>query len=137
MQEEEDSTASAEEVASLVEKLMLAKAPMLADYLSLGAPRPSQCLSGRHGNRLEESGFVAPATAWLLPPCQAHGRAIKAGLPVHLRERCGCCSFLNGLYLKMLHVSINVIVKFLLPCSSSFFKWSVPRNAPRQHYRNC
>ncbi len=35
--QEEDSTASAEDVAALMEQLLVAKAPMLAEYLSLGA----------------------------------------------------------------------------------------------------
>ena len=49
--QEEDSTASAEEVAVLVEKLLIAKAPMLAEYLSFGAPHLVVACSKKHSNR--------------------------------------------------------------------------------------
>ena len=47
--QEEDGTASAEEVAALVENLLVAKAPMLAEYLSFGAPH---LVIACHKNRL-------------------------------------------------------------------------------------
>lgn len=50
--QEEDGTASAEEVAALVEKLLVAKAPMLAEYLSFGAPHLVIACLKKHSNRL-------------------------------------------------------------------------------------
>lgn len=46
--QEDDSTTSAEEVAALVEKLLVAKAPMLAEYLSFGAPYLVVACSKKH-----------------------------------------------------------------------------------------